>query len=301
MSASTMLCIGPGKDTIARGEIGLVDDFRRVKDWLYGIRAAQPDRETQSLMTSQPLTEAERYRIVHHMITSPREEGGAGITPKHGQWKEVESIFPLHDHTFNKEWIKRWATTTFLKIEDLDDIRNRFGEKIAFYFAFTQSYFAFLLFPAAFGFSAWVLLGHFSPIYAVVNCLWCVTFVEYWKHQEVDLAVRWGVKGVSAVQEKRRDFKHEKEVKDPITGETVQIFPATSRLSRQLLQLPFAIFASLALGTIIATCFGIEIFLSEVYNGPFANYLVFYLSRFIIGSGSDDSCRCTSQQSSSPD
>lgn len=213
------------------------------------------------------------------MITSPREEGGAGISPKHGHWKDVESIFPLHDHVFNKEWIKTLATMTFLKIEDLDDIRNRFGEKVAYYFAFTQSYFAFLIFPAAFGFSAWVLLGHFSAIYAVVNCLWSVTFVEYWKRQEVDLAVRWGVKGVSAIQEKRREFQHEKEVKDPITGETVQVFPATKRLGRQLLQLPFAILASLALGTIIATCFGIEIFLSEVYNGPLKSVLVSSLTR----------------------
>ena len=208
------------------------------------------------------------------MITSPKEEGGAEITPKHGQWKEVESIFPLHDHGYNKEWIKKWATMTFLKLEDLDDIRNRFGEKIALYFAFTQFYFAFLLFPAAFGFSSWVLLGYFSPFYAIINSLWCVVFVEYWKHQEVDLAVRWGVKGVSTIQEKRRDFAHDKEIKDPITGVTVKVFPATKRLGRQLLQLPFAILASLALGSIIATCFGIEIFLSEIYTGPVKNILV---------------------------
>ena len=211
---------------------------------------------------------------MHHLITGPKEEGNAGITPTHGQWKNVESIFPLHDHTFNKEWIKKWATVTFLKVEDLDEIRNRFGEKVAYYFAFTQSYFAFLIFPAAFGFSSWVLLGHFSSIYAIVNCLWSVVFIEYWKRQEVDLGVRWGVKGVSAIQERRKEFQHEREVKDPITGETVQIFPATKRLHRQLLQLPFAVFASLALGLIIATCFGIEIFLSEVYNGPFKGVLV---------------------------
>ena len=101
-----------------------------MKDWLYGIRAAQPDRETQNSLTSQPLTEAERYRIVHHMITSPREEGGAGITPKHGQWKNVESIFPLHDKAFNKAWITKWATMTFLKVEELDEIRDKFGEKV---------------------------------------------------------------------------------------------------------------------------------------------------------------------------
>lgn len=111
-------------------------------------------------------------------------------------------------------------------------------------------------------------------MFALVNGLWCVIFVEYWKHQEVDLAVRWGVRGVASIQQKRRDFKHEKEVKDHVTGETVRIFPATKRLGRQLLQIPFAILAALALGTLIATCFGIEIFLSEVYNGPGQNLLV---------------------------
>lgn len=79
---------------------------------------------------------------------------------------------------------------------------------------------------------------------------------------------------MSAIQEKRRGFQHEKEMKDPVTGETVQIFPATKRLGRQALQIPFALLASLALGSLIATCFGIEIFLSEVYSGPLKSALV---------------------------
>ena len=64
------------------------------------------------------------------MITSPREEGGAGIIPKQGEWKNVESIFPLHDEKFNKEWMTKWSTTTFLKAGDIDEIRDRLGEKV---------------------------------------------------------------------------------------------------------------------------------------------------------------------------
>ena len=86
--------------------------------------------------------------------------------------------------------------------------------------------------------------------------------------------MRWGVRGVNAMQEKRHEFKHEKEVKDPLTGETMQIFPAKKRLARQALQVPFGILALLLLGTLIVTCFGIEIFLSEVYSGPFKSVLV---------------------------
>ena len=246
----------------------------RIKDWLYGIRAAQPDKGAHNALTREPLTPSERYRVIHHMITGSKEEGGAGITPKQGQWKEVESLFPLHDQKYNREWIKKWSTTTFLKPEDLDEIRDRFGEKIAFYFAFTQSYFAFLILPAAFGFSAWILLGSFSPIYAIVTGLWCITFVEYWKHQENDLSIRWGVKAISAISQKRKEFTAEKQIKDPVTGETIDFFPATKRLSRQLLQIPFALLAALALGTLIASCFAIEIFLSEVYNGPMKGVLV---------------------------
>lgn len=74
----------------------------RVKDWLYGVRPAAPDKETQRSLDKEPLTEAERLRIVYQLITLPQGEGGAGITPKQGPWTLVESIFPLHDHEFNK-------------------------------------------------------------------------------------------------------------------------------------------------------------------------------------------------------
>lgn len=146
--------------------------------------------------------------------------------------------------------------------------------QIAFYFAFTQSYFTFLFFPAAFGSAAWLLLGHFSPIYGIVSALWCTIFTEWWKHQEIDLGVRWGVRGVSKIEHKRKDFLHEKLITDPVTGEKVGIFPVKKRLQRQLLQVPFALAAATLLGTLIATCFGIEVFISEVYNGPLKWLLV---------------------------
>lgn len=247
----------------------------RVQDWLYGVRTASPEKEMQQNLNGEPVTEAERLRITYLLITKPRNEGGAGITPKDGEWKGVESIFALHDHTFNKAWIKDITSKTFLDSKDLTDIKNRFGEKIAFYFAFLQSYFMFLIFPAGFGFSAWVLLGQYSPVYAVVNALWTIFFVEYWKKQETDLAVQWGVRGVSKIQHKRPAFKHERIIKDQITGEDIKVFSPVKRLGRQLLQVPFAIAAASVLGSLIAGCFAIEIFISEVYDGPFKAYLTF--------------------------
>ena len=153
----------------------------RTKDWLYGIRTAVPDKEVKQSIEQERLFPAERLRILYQLITSPMEEGGAGITPKKGEWINVESIFALHDYEFNRQWIAKWATSYVLKPEDLDEIRDKFGEKVAFYFAFVQAYFIALVGMAAFGVSAWAILGNFSAVYGIINSFLCVGFVEYWK------------------------------------------------------------------------------------------------------------------------
>ena len=146
--------------------------------------------------------------------------------------------------------------------------------QVAYYFAFLQFYFMFLIFPAVFGIFCWLFLGHFSPVYAIGNCLWAVVFVECWKRKEVDLGVSWSVHGVGAVKSKNPRFLPEKLGEDPITGELVHTFPTTKRLLRQSLQIPFGVVASVVLGALIALCFAIEIFIEEVYDGPMKSILV---------------------------
>ncbi|KAI0191734.1 plasma membrane stress response protein-like protein [Xylaria flabelliformis] len=247
----------------------------RLQDWLYGVRASAPEKDITKAFENEPVTEAERLRLVYLLITKPKNEGGAGITPKVGQWKDVISIFPLHDHSFNSTWIKAWSTKYFLDEEDLDRIRNKFGESVAFYFAFLQSYFAFQFAPAAFGVGAWLILGRYSWLYAFANSLWSVVFFEWWKKKEVDLAVQWGVRNVSRIQHARTQFQWDHEAPDPVTGELVKYYPPTKRLQTQLLQVPFALACVSVLGALYIFCFGVEIFLTEVYNGPFKSYLTF--------------------------
>jgi anoctamin-10 len=266
-------CIAPGTNFSAYLHPNNLHECR-VRDWTYGIRTEAPEIETQRAVQAEPLYEAERLRIVYQMITNPTNEGGAGITPKIGEWKYVDSIFALQDHEFNKRWMKELSSSTMIRPKQLDEIRSQFGEQIGFYFAFTQSYFAFLIVLAVFGSSAWFILGHFSPIYAIINGLWCIVFTEWWKYQETDLAITWGVKGVSRLEGKRREFKPDKIIDDPYTGEKVGYFPATKRLQRQLLQIPFALIAASLQGFMIAMCFGIEVFISEVYDGPLKSVLV---------------------------
>ena len=69
------------------------------------------------------------------MINHPRSDGGAGITPQTGEWKNVDSVFPLHDHAKNKKWMSEFSRKTLLSPEDLDEVKNEMGEKVSLPFS----------------------------------------------------------------------------------------------------------------------------------------------------------------------
>ncbi|KAE8153627.1 calcium-activated chloride channel-domain-containing protein [Aspergillus avenaceus] len=266
--ASLLVCI-----RVPRDHLGNMVYKSRVKDWLHGIIHEVPIGDDHTVEESE--TPAEELRSVFHAVTWQKAIGGAGITAQMGQWENVSSTFPLHDPTANAELLRKWSRTILLTAEDLDAIRALYGEKVAFYYAFILSYSTFLIFPAVWGIFSWLYLGPYSITSAIVNCLWCIVFVEYWKIRETDLSLRWNVRGVGALKVNRPQYVWDKEVRDSITGETVRVFPAHKQLLRQMLLVPFVIVASLALGTLIVVTFGMEIFISEVYRGPFKDYLEF--------------------------
>jgi hypothetical protein len=103
-----------------------------VRDWLYGVRNTEPEPAS----SAEPQSEAERLRVIYHLITVPKAEGGAGITARHGEWKNVDAIFPLHDEETNKRCMREWSKKTFLSTEDLDQIRNTFGENVSLSLAY---------------------------------------------------------------------------------------------------------------------------------------------------------------------
>lgn len=122
----------------------------------------------------------------------------------------------------------------------------------------------FLIAPSACGIFYWIFGGPYSTTFAIFSCIWGVVFVEYWKRQEIDLAIRWNVKGVGSLKVSRPQYRWDAEIADPKTGEIKKIFPTRKRLLRQLLFLPFAALAGLALGTMLVGIFMAEALLSDV-------------------------------------
>jgi len=247
----------------------------RTQDWLQGSRLAAPEVETATSLHREPLTDAERLRLVHLILTAPTYDGGAGLTPGLNEWKLVKSIFPIHNTQFNKRWIFEWAKQWSVSDDQLTVIHNHFGSKTAYYFAFTQFYYKSLIFPTIAGASAYYLLPEFSPLYAVLLCGWTVQFCQSWQRREKDLAVKWGVRGCGLRQRKRAAFKGDRQITNSMSGELSPYFPAWKRAIRQGLALPFIFIAAISLAAILSGIFATEVFMGEVYNGPGKKYLLY--------------------------
>lgn len=107
-------------------------------------------------------------------------------------------------------------------------------------------------------------------------------FLEYWKVREVDLSIRWKVRGVSKTKMNRPEYKYEQVIVDQY-GRTIHYTPKWKQISRQLLQVPFMAIATVALGLMISSVFAVEILISDSYDGPNHFYLVSYFSCDIFG------------------
>ncbi|KAJ2488696.1 hypothetical protein IWW37_004600 [Coemansia sp. RSA 2050] len=224
--------------------------------------------------TAEDISPSERQRLVHKLIVGPASEGCAAVNVEGDPW--VESVFPLHDRSFNKKWVKHWSSKWLIDRHDLRRIREHFGEEIAMYFAFLQSYFLWLSIPAAFGTLWWLLGWSFSWQFGILLVLWSVLFTETWARRESDIATYWGVHGVQKVSSLRRpNFRPDRHVVDPATGEPVPFFSNGKRWLRRLLGIPVVLVLALLMALFVSFIFALQTFVSEYYDGPLHTLLGF--------------------------
>ncbi|KAK3295254.1 calcium-activated chloride channel-domain-containing protein [Chaetomium fimeti] len=96
---------------------------------------------------------------------------------------------------------------------------------------------------------------------------------KYWKIQQIDLSIRWDVKGVGTVKVNRPQFRWERIVVDS-TGRKRHYVSKRKQVLRQLLQIPVMAAATLVLGIIILGVFALETLVSEGYDGPYKNIII---------------------------
>ncbi|CAG8449838.1 15493_t:CDS:2 [Acaulospora morrowiae] len=248
-------------------------DRSRVNDWLVGVRIRDIDDDSSG--SDPTLTDAERLRLVHDIITNPRQENGAGINPGLEDFELVECFLPLHDRNYNEDWIKTWSTKWIIDKNDLLLLRNHFGEKIAYYFAFLQYYCEWLIIPSIAGLLTYFFSENYSITFGLFIVLWSIIFTEFWRRKEYELAVWWGVRNFSRVEKRRAGFREESKIISHITGELVPYFSPWKRWLRRAFAAPIIIIFSLTLSLALLFYILFEVIMSEYYTGPFRNQLIY--------------------------
>ncbi|CDS01550.1 related to IST2-Plasma membrane protein that may be involved in osmotolerance [Sporisorium scitamineum] len=279
-----------------------------LSDYLHGVLSIQPPPPRSSSLQgpnqslSLHLTPASRLRLVDSLLTLPnlashtvRDAGGesqvpsgAGLRPALPEFPHLVDMSAIHDPVYNSAWVKRWSHTSPTKafygvgLQDLDSIREHFGEDVALYFGFLNCYFQALAPAALLGLSFWLLGKPFSLIYSLGLVTWSCLFVELWRMKERKLAVRWGTLGVSQVDRRRHDFIPRTTRIDPATEEPEEVFEWWRRELRVILSLPTVAFFASVLAATMTLMFVVEIFVTQLYHGPLKQAVPFIPTALLV-------------------
>ncbi|CAD6971097.1 unnamed protein product [Tilletia controversa] len=208
---------------------------------------------------------------------------GAGICPGLDPFPNLTDITPLHDDSFNREWMKLIQTPRlYLPAVELDKVRAHFGEELALYFAWLSHYATGLTPMAAVGFSFWYFAAPYAPLYSIFLVGWAAVLVETWRMREKRLAVRWGVAGCNRADNRRLGFKPRLVRTHPATGEIEEVFEWWRvELRIALVSLPSILIGAIVVGLTMSSMFISEVFVSKLYHGP-GSFIVPYLPTIIL-------------------
>ena len=175
----------------------------------------------------------DRLKLIHSIIISNDKKCAKIDIYKLLEEDCILAYFPLHDIRELGELEKKWLLLFQLPgNQDVDSVKNYFGEKIGMYFLWVGHYTSWLSFAALFGFAVWlnVIIETDSsnpqsrPYFAAFICIWSSFYLEYWKRKEKTYAMKWGMVGFEDDEQVRPQFKGTKTI-SPIDGSPILFFP----------------------------------------------------------------------------
>ncbi|CAH8500610.1 unnamed protein product [Schistosoma turkestanicum] len=194
------------------------------------------------------LSTSERSNIIHYFLMSLRAcredstmcsikfADDQCMIPSLQSAGIILQIFPLHEpnelNRLTDIWIHRWIV-----LQPLDEIKEYFGIKIAFYFAWLGHYTYSLIFPSIVGLVVWLFVNpnknssFYYLLMAIITLIWTSLYLEHWKRTSSFLAYHWSSwdKPISLLEEPRPLFKGTLSL-CPITGRPIRIYSKWKRL-----------------------------------------------------------------------
>jgi len=183
----------------------------------YGVELS--GRETTAQLRSKLATEtdyeADQAKLPSAILRQDAIERGACF-------ELIESVFPRH-HLLLNSWLQRkLSRERHLSTRDLTIVRNHYGEELALYMAFMNTYNQTLLPFALLGALVFVvclfLPGSYTSNYTYLAPLYCVCMVIFaallqmlWAHENQRLRYDWGITDYTSADYVRPEFKGEKQ------------------------------------------------------------------------------------------
>lgn len=219
-------------------------------------------------VTTKNTSEADRLRIIAHALRAPPSSGGLGLTPGEGVWKFVKSMTPvtdaLRDTSISQDVQSHLANAD----STTASIKETYGVQIALYFEFLKFYTLWLVFLGVFGLASYFKSKRsFLLTYTFVNLIWGVLFITFWNRRQKYLINFWGVQNSHWIEEHDSALSKINEKTQANVSENRDNSSGV-RYVKQLAFIPIALGFVSVLVAYQLGCFTIEIFLSEIYDGP---------------------------------
>ncbi|XP_028413837.1 anoctamin-8-like [Dendronephthya gigantea] len=234
-----------GKDIVIMQEMSseFIHDFEGIEDQETFFTPAEKSLLVYSCIIG--LT-TRAISLARHKVELCGIEESLVVALQHSKPLIIEAVQALH----NKEkkdslWQnmkKNWFECP------VDDIRDYFGEEIAFYFAW-MSYFRWALcIPSVFGIFVYfwrnpgitVDDNFLLPLYALFIVIWAVFFIVIWRRREAELSYIWNTYGYEDAYDIRPEFNGVIR-ESPVTGKPEKYFPRWRRWLRYLVSVIFTL------------------------------------------------------------
>jgi hypothetical protein len=226
-------------------------------DYIYGRYTKEADGNDlyvkYSVMDNHkhPFRNVDRIKMIIAILEGPLIERGCALNLRDMRGhKVVLAAFPLHEYddlkALQRKWLQLWSLQ-----QPVDNIRDYFGERIAFYFVYLNHYVNSLVSPAIGGLVTYIvkvlthLLTHspthsltlsltqviygdpenfLMPYFTVFMIIWSTFFIEFWKRRQITVAMQWGVHGFEAEETDRPEFQGIVTT-SPVNGKNMTYFP----------------------------------------------------------------------------
>ncbi|KAL0586264.1 hypothetical protein ABG067_004113 [Albugo candida] len=213
-----------------------------------------------------PPTPAERIQIAAYLI----EQEAKSITRGTNPW--IHDMFPVHDPVMSQRLITNWVTPWSIfgcrreNVESkiMSHVRDHFGEKVAYYFAFLDFYQLALLPLAVIG-----LLYSFTlntdiismelymrvlPFWGFfVSVVWSFLFLKLWDRQNTRVQYQWNGKVHSKEIEYPNKNYYGIAQMNSLTGEMEYQYPAWRRYPKYLCVVVFVVLQIMIMMVLVAS------------------------------------------------